>query len=165
MGFPRQERWSGLPFPSPGDLPDPGANPGLLHWQAGSLPLSHLGSLDGPSGREFSFYFCYCFISVVLRDTFYSTRAKHRICSALYDMAFSLGFTLNAKEEVNNDLTDRWHIPKSILPAPFHHQLRKPPDWRYRVRRARSLWVKLYEGAPSGECSPGLFPPLVKKLT
>ena len=24
MGFPRQEYWSGLPFPSPGDLPDPG---------------------------------------------------------------------------------------------------------------------------------------------
>ena len=27
MGFPRQEYWSGLPFPSPGDLPDPGAEP------------------------------------------------------------------------------------------------------------------------------------------
>jgi len=26
-GFPRQEYWSGLPFPSPGDLPDPGAKP------------------------------------------------------------------------------------------------------------------------------------------
>ena len=32
-----QERWSGLPFPSPGDLPDLG----IWHWQAGSLPLSH----------------------------------------------------------------------------------------------------------------------------
>ena len=27
MGFSRQEYWSGLPFPSPGDLPDPGAEP------------------------------------------------------------------------------------------------------------------------------------------
>ena len=27
MGFPRQEHWSGLPFPSPGDLPDPGTEP------------------------------------------------------------------------------------------------------------------------------------------
>ena len=27
VGFPRQERWSGLPFPSPGDLPDPGIEP------------------------------------------------------------------------------------------------------------------------------------------
>ena len=29
-GFPRQEYWSGLPFPSPGDLPDPGLNLSLL---------------------------------------------------------------------------------------------------------------------------------------
>ena len=28
MGFPRQEYWSGLPFPPPGDLPDPGIEPG-----------------------------------------------------------------------------------------------------------------------------------------
>ena len=27
MGFPRQEYWSGLPFPAPGDLPDPGIEP------------------------------------------------------------------------------------------------------------------------------------------
>ena len=27
MGFPRQEYWSGLPFPCPGDLPDPGIEP------------------------------------------------------------------------------------------------------------------------------------------
>ena len=27
MGFPRQEYWNGLPFPSPGDLPDPGLEP------------------------------------------------------------------------------------------------------------------------------------------
>ena len=30
MGFSRQEYWSGLPFPSPGDLPDPGIEPGSL---------------------------------------------------------------------------------------------------------------------------------------
>ena len=28
MGFSRQEHWSGLPFPTPGDLPDPGIEPG-----------------------------------------------------------------------------------------------------------------------------------------
>ena len=51
MGFPRPKYWSGLPFPSAGDPPDPGINPHLLcllHWQASSLPLSHLGSPDGP---------------------------------------------------------------------------------------------------------------------
>ena len=31
MEFSRQEYWSGMPFPSPGDLPDPGIKPGFLH--------------------------------------------------------------------------------------------------------------------------------------
>ena len=47
LGFPRQEYWSGLLFPPPEDLSDQGLNPCLLWilpWQAGSLPLSHLGS-------------------------------------------------------------------------------------------------------------------------
>ena len=34
MGFPREEYWSGLPFPSPGDLPDPGIKPGSPTLQA-----------------------------------------------------------------------------------------------------------------------------------
>ena len=50
MGFPRQEYWSGLPFPSPGDLPDPGIKPMSLvspAWQADFLPLNHVGSSSG----------------------------------------------------------------------------------------------------------------------
>ena len=38
MGFPRQEYWSGLPFPSPGDLPNPGIEPGSPALQTDSLP-------------------------------------------------------------------------------------------------------------------------------
>ena len=38
MGFPRQEYWSGLPFPSPGDLPDPGIEPRSPALQMDSLP-------------------------------------------------------------------------------------------------------------------------------
>ena len=38
MGFSRQEYWSGLPFSSPGDLPDPGIEPGSSAFQADSLP-------------------------------------------------------------------------------------------------------------------------------
>ena len=36
--FSRQEYWSGLPVPSPGDLPDPGTEPASPALQAGSLP-------------------------------------------------------------------------------------------------------------------------------
>ena len=38
MGFSRQEYWSGLPFPSPGDLPDPGIEHMSSALQADSLP-------------------------------------------------------------------------------------------------------------------------------
>ena len=38
MGFSRQEYWSELPLPSPGDLPDPGIEPGSPASQANSLP-------------------------------------------------------------------------------------------------------------------------------
>ena len=44
MGFSRQEHWSGLPFPSPGDLPDPGIEPGSPTFQADALT-------SDPSGK------------------------------------------------------------------------------------------------------------------
>ena len=47
MGFSRQEYWSGLPCPPPGDLPDPGIEPASLAspaLQEDSLLLSHQGS-------------------------------------------------------------------------------------------------------------------------
>ena len=43
MEFSRQEDWSGLAFSSPGDLPDPGTDSGLLHWPADSLPSEPQG--------------------------------------------------------------------------------------------------------------------------
>ena len=46
MGFSKQKYWSGLPFPSPGDLPDPGIELGSLTLEANSLSLSHKGRLD-----------------------------------------------------------------------------------------------------------------------
>ena len=45
MGFSRQECWSGLPFPPPGDLPDPGIEPVSPALQADSSPLRPRGSL------------------------------------------------------------------------------------------------------------------------
>ena len=45
MGFSRQEYWSGLPFPYPGDLPDPGIEPRSPTLQADSLPSEPPGKL------------------------------------------------------------------------------------------------------------------------
>ena len=43
MEFPRQEYWNGLPFPSPGDLPDPEIKPGCPALQADALPSEQPG--------------------------------------------------------------------------------------------------------------------------
>ena len=49
MKFSRPEYWSGLPFPSPGDLPNPGIKPGSPVLQADSLPTEL-------SGKSFSYF-------------------------------------------------------------------------------------------------------------
>ena len=43
MGFPRQEYWSELPFPSPGDLPDPGVKPWSPALEVDYLPTEFPG--------------------------------------------------------------------------------------------------------------------------
>ena len=58
MGFPRQEYWSELPFPSPGDLPYPGIN----------LPLRHCGW--SPTMKKDSSLLSY------QRNTWYKTMCK-----------------------------------------------------------------------------------------
>ena len=48
MGFSRQEYWSGLPFPSPGGLPNPGIEPGSPALQADALPSEPPGKTIKP---------------------------------------------------------------------------------------------------------------------
>ena len=75
MGFPRQEYWSGLPFPSPGDLPGPGIEARSPALQAGSL-------LFEPSGKPI---IVYLFIkegkSQPLDDSFNKIRLRFCILS------------------------------------------------------------------------------------
>ena len=53
MGFSRQEYQSGLPFPSPGGLRDPGIEPGSLALQADSLPSESPGKpLNIEAGQD-----------------------------------------------------------------------------------------------------------------
>ena len=54
MGFSRQEYWSGLPFPPPGDLPNPGTEPRFPALQADSLP-TELGGKPFLSSRNSQF--------------------------------------------------------------------------------------------------------------
>ena len=52
MGFSRQEYWSGVPFPSPEDLPNPGIKPGSPTLQADALPSE-------PPGKSFLAYYIF----------------------------------------------------------------------------------------------------------
>ena len=63
MGFSRQEYWSGLPFPSPGNLPNPGIESGSLALQADTLPseppgnaLMSLSNLNPPDSWPLSWH-------------------------------------------------------------------------------------------------------------
>ena len=63
MGFSRHEYWSGFPFPSPGDLPDPGIELGSPALQEDSLPTE----LSGESLEvfiEFVSVFCFGILAV-----------------------------------------------------------------------------------------------------
>ena len=63
MGFSRQEYWSGLPFPSPGGLPDPGIEPWSPTPQADSLPSEPPGrprTASDPFKTQVRSHFCLC---------------------------------------------------------------------------------------------------------
>ena len=51
MGFSRQECWNGLPFPSPGDLPGPGIEPGSPALRADALPSEPPGKPNSYKGE------------------------------------------------------------------------------------------------------------------
>ena len=53
MEFSRQEHWNGLLFPSPGDIPNPGIEPGSLALQADSLQTELLSSISAFAVRIF----------------------------------------------------------------------------------------------------------------
>ena len=56
MGFSRQEYWSGLPFPSPGDLPDPGMEPRSPALQADALTSEPAGKLSMYISKNYSVF-------------------------------------------------------------------------------------------------------------
>ena len=88
VGFSRQENWSGLPFPSPGDLPDPGikpvapaASPAL--W-ADSLSLSHYFVLLDCFPFLLHFFFTYLMKFILRLKFFYNKRQAEDMGQSLF---------------------------------------------------------------------------------
>ena len=66
MGFSRQEYWSGLPFPSPGDLPDPGIEPESPAFQADAL------TSEPPGKPSHGFSSCYNKNTIATTEIYFS---------------------------------------------------------------------------------------------
>ena len=95
MEFSRQAYWSGLPFPSPGDLPDPGIEPGFPALRADTLPYEPAGNPRTPpciywirtSVSEWSSVMC--FHKPWLNLKFYISRIKSSIPPLTLIMTFN----------------------------------------------------------------------------
>ena len=74
MGFSRQEYWSGLPFPSPGGLPDPGIEPRFPTLQADSLPNELWGK--PPVAREINRAIFFFLLNIGLNEP-YNLLSEH----------------------------------------------------------------------------------------
>ena len=86
MGFPRQEHWSGLPFPSPRDLPHPGIeleSPSLQVNLSDLLQVTHLFGQESQSHKGSSLHPCMGHQSTVLKqiESHYFSRKKKIIYS------------------------------------------------------------------------------------
>ena len=99
MRFFRQEHWSGLPFPTPGDLPHPGiepTSPVSLALQANSLPAEPLGKPkkvmgSGPlQGNQMKPYSCFKQHGYYRKDTYFQNSAQFS-CSVMSDSLWPQG--------------------------------------------------------------------------
>ena len=110
MGFSRQEYWSGLPVPSPGDLPDPGIKPGSPALQTDSLPTELWGkpqlSLDTCAGSS----------SLVSRAVMSLLSCRAKIWKSSIPNKRNIGYKAPLK---GNSLAQKTERKKATLAAKF----------------------------------------------
>ena len=106
MGFSRQECWSGLPFPSPGDLRYPGIKPGLLHCRQTLYCLSHQGSLTAGLKEFFSTRWPHCHQRSVTLGTWllWFMESSLTALKSLWQSQFSLSSWWNRREGAGHNL-------------------------------------------------------------
>ena len=120
MRFSRQEYWSGLPCPSPGDLPDQGSNTHLLLWQAGSLPLSHQRSPNTqvPTTRSMYRTFVQLHVQASTQSVSTSCQSPTQVTSNPTSLSSSFACSVNSqKRSPPVGITSRWHLSLSLRPV------------------------------------------------
>ena len=90
MGFPRQEYWSGLPFPFPEDLPNPGIKPGSPALQADSSPSE-------PPGKPISKVLS---TLLHLEPTIFSSSTRQKDCAPFHQHIPSLPYAKNKAKQI-----------------------------------------------------------------
>ena len=83
MGFPRQEYWSALPFPSPGDLPDPRIKPWSPTLQADALPSE-------PQGKPYSHIYIHIYVCVCVCINIHKIWERRAKCGLVFWMQGSI---------------------------------------------------------------------------
>ena len=91
MEFSKQEYWSGLPFPSPGDLPDPAIEPGSPALQADTLLSEPSGKHDLPRQRI-------------------KRQRHHLVDKSLYSQSLLLSVVMYGCESWTIKKTEHWRI-------------------------------------------------------
>ena len=87
MGFSGQEYWSGLPFPSPGDLPNPGIEPGSPALRADALPSEPPGKtliqseVSQKEKHQYTNWYAYTNMHILMHAAVESLQS----CPTLYD--------------------------------------------------------------------------------
>ena len=90
MGCPRQEYWSGLPFPFPEDLPNPGIKPGSPALQADSSPSEPPGK---PIGKVLS-------TLLHLKPAIFSSSTRQKDCAPFHQHIPSLPYAKNKAKQI-----------------------------------------------------------------
>ena len=140
MGFSRQEHWSGLPFPSPGDLPKPGIEPGPPILQAVTLPSEPPGkpSLFRSGKKKKKCYQVY----------YFRTDRMHPGCPYLSYEKWTSNQTDN---RLNANI---WPNIKNKSGRTGWQHVKKQPETmkksrqRWAIRIHSNVWKEAYKGDP-----------------
>ena len=155
VGFSRQESWNGLPFPSPGDLPKPGIEPGSPALQAGSLPSKPLGrplhqlntnsSPRSPQSSTPSFLFLFLWVWVFYISHMNGTAQYLSFCNWLISLSVIPSRFLQVTSCDKSPYVHGWTVFRSIYAVPDTRtsHLLYPFTSGGRLGRLYLLWASL----------------------
>ena len=100
MEFSRQEYWSGLPFPSPGDLSDPGNEPRSPALQAGAFPSEPPGKPKfgiKSSEKRVNMLWCMCAACLPINTRNFTTKVQGNVVTVKSKFRMMLKLMVNSK--------------------------------------------------------------------